>query len=350
MADRVTSIDEGYVSGDLSLFPDAIDDKIILYQATNNGETVLKQGLPYNADKIIVEDATGFPPQGLLRIGVPPGEAGLAEIVYYGSRTDTVFTNTQRGFVRSRQNQWLAGAPVINAVMAEPHNAVKDAVINMEAYAGLRNSTDNTTIAGKLRELEVKHVAPKALFRAFPRFGAPSLNVRFQNFSSGNVIRVLWDFGDGGSSLERSPNHTYYQEGEYTVTLTVVTTTGAQGVTTKENYIRVSEDEALTFFYVVQANQSQPAYSVETAAALVEAGTNPSAVAATFNFVDQSEGDITSRVWVFGDGETETALDPNFHSTTHTYQSPGEYEPGLLLVYADERQQFIQLDDKVIVI
>jgi PKD repeat protein len=350
MADRVTSVDEGYVAGDLSLFPEAIDDRVVLYQAANNAETVLKQGLPYNADKIIVEDATQFPPQGLLRIGVPPGEPGIAEIVYYGGRTDTVFTNTQRGFVGSRQNQWTAGVPVVNAVMAEPHNAVKDAIINMEAYNGLRTSTDTNTIAGKVRLLEVKHVAPKALFRAFPRFGAPPLNVRFQNFSSGNVIRVLWDFGDGGTSLERSPNHTFYAEGEYTVTLTIVTSTGAQGITTKENYIRVSEEESLVFFYAVQADQSQPAYSADTAADLVETGANPSAVPATFSFVDQSEGEIASRVWVFGDGESETALDPNFHSTTHTYQSPGEYEPGLLLVYADERQLFVPLDYKVIVI
>jgi len=350
MADRITSLDVGYLPGDLSLFPDAIDDKESLYEVRNNAQTVLKQSLPYTAQNIIVEDATDFPPHGLLRLGPPPGEIGNSEIVYYGSRTDSVFTETIRGFVGSRQNQWTAGAHVINAVMAEPHNTVKDAVINMQAYVGLRLNPAEDSISGKVDSLEVKHLAPKAQFRAFPRFGPPPLNVRFQNFSCGNVIRYLWDLGDGTSSLDKNVSHTFYEEGVYTVKLTVVTSTGAQGITVKEDYVTVSLDEALTFFYVSQQNPSHPAYSMETATRLVDTGENPSAVSATFEFVDQSEGDIAGRVWVFGDGETETVDNPNIHSTTHSYESPGEYEPTLLLIFSDERQILVTIDQKVVVI
>lgn len=93
MADRISSLDSGYVIGDLSVYPEAIDDKEILYEARNNAITTLKQILPFNGRKIISYDASKFPPQGLLRIGPPPGTFGLAELIYYGKRTDSVFSD-----------------------------------------------------------------------------------------------------------------------------------------------------------------------------------------------------------------------------------------------------------------
>lgn len=44
-------------------------------------------------------------------------------------------------------------------------------------------------------------------------------NVFFQNLSSGGNFRI-WDFGDGSTSSELNPNHTYTNSGTYTVTLT----------------------------------------------------------------------------------------------------------------------------------
>jgi PKD repeat protein len=193
-------------------------------------------------------------------------------------------------------------------------------------------------------------LAPKAIFRAFPKKGPPPLKVRFQNFSCGNVVRYLWDFGDGGFSLERNITHTYYGEGFYTVKLNVITSTGAQGTSTKTEYIKVSENDAISFFYVVQSDVSKAAYSVETAERLVSTEDDPDAEAAVFNLVDQSEGNIASRIWVFGDGENETVLDPNIHTTTHTFSIPGEYNPTLLLIFADERQRIVTLDEPVVVI
>jgi len=344
MSERVSSLDEGYLAGDLSVFPEAIDDKDSLYAVRNNAETFLKQSLPYSANNIIVDDASGFPPQGLLRIGPPAGESGIAEIIYYAQRTDSVFTGTIRGFVGSRQSQWNAGDNVINAVAAETHNAIKDAIINIENYIGLETQPDASSLNGRLRALETKYLSPKALFRVFPKKGPPPLKVRFQNFSTGNVVRYLWDFGDGGFSLDRNVTHTYFAEGIYTIKLNVITSTGGQGTTIKTEYIKVSEDEALSFFYVVQSDASKPAYSVETANGIA------GAVAAAFDFVDQSEGNIASRIWVFGDGDDETVSDPNIHTVTHTFQAPGEYNPTLLLIFADERQRIVTLDEPVVVI
>jgi len=46
-------------------------------------------------------------------------------------------------------------------------------------------------------------------------------SVAFNNTSTGNITRYLWEFGDGSTSSAVEPTHTYAEEGEYLVTLTV---------------------------------------------------------------------------------------------------------------------------------
>ena len=49
---------------------------------------------------------------------------------------------------------------------------------------------------------------------------ADSLRVNFQDTSTGAPTTWSWDFGDGGTSNQRNPSHTYAVPGEYTVVLT----------------------------------------------------------------------------------------------------------------------------------
>lgn len=286
MTDRISSLDSGYQTGDLSLFPEALDDKDVLYEATNNSTVRLKQTVSLNSKIIIVEDTTGFPDKGHLRLGPEPGMTGQYELVAYEKRTSNTFQNIKRGFAGSRINQWPAKKTwVSNTVFSDHHNAIKDAIINIEQDLGLIKSPDPKSLNGILKAQEVRFLAPKPLFRAYPIKGPPQLKVRFQNFTTGYVARYLWDFGDGGTSLEKSPTHTYVTEGIYTVKLNVVTTTGAQGIATKIEYIVVDADEALPFFYVDSINNP---YSVETA-------TNLSETPKEFRFIDQSDGEIVQR-------------------------------------------------------
>lgn len=52
-------------------------------------------------------------------------------------------------------------------------------------------------------------------------FTAAPFNVSFQNTSS-NAVNYLWDFGDGQTSTETNPTHTYAAEGLYMVTLKAI--------------------------------------------------------------------------------------------------------------------------------
>ena len=72
-----------------------------------------------------------------------------------------------------------------------------------------------------IRAFTKRTVGPKAGFFADPVSGSPPLKVSFTDASTGNPKRWLWDFGDGATSTEQNPVHTYTQEGTYTVNLTV---------------------------------------------------------------------------------------------------------------------------------
>lgn len=63
--------------------------------------------------------------------------------------------------------------------------------------------------------------APVADFIASPLGGKKPLNVTFTNKSSGIYTTSIWDFGDGITSTEESPEHTYTKDSLYTVRLIV---------------------------------------------------------------------------------------------------------------------------------
>jgi PKD repeat protein len=76
-------------------------------------------------------------------------------------------------------------------------------------------------------------------FTADTTSGTAPLKVRFSDTSSGKVQFRVWSFGDGSSSFEKNPVHTYREAGIYTVRLTVYGK-GDLDTETKTAYIRVS--------------------------------------------------------------------------------------------------------------
>jgi Zn-dependent protease len=81
-------------------------------------------------------------------------------------------------------------------------------------------------------------VVPDAEFIAEIRQGYPPLTVRFRDFSSGSPLAWFWDFGDGTTSTEKDPVHTYSEEGRYATTLQVANAFGNDSLT-RPNHISV---------------------------------------------------------------------------------------------------------------
>jgi PKD repeat protein len=140
---------------------------------------------------------------------------------------------------------------------------------------------------------------PKAQFLAFPRQGTAPLSVIFLDISRGSPTSREWDFGDGATSTDLFPIHTYSKPGKYTVKLTV-SNSGGSDTMVREDFITVRGENPPNAQFI----------------AYPQHGTAP----LTVLFLDLSRGSPTSRVWDFGDGNTSSELFP-----IHTYDKPGTY-------------------------
>lgn len=94
----------------------------------------------------------------------------------------------------------------------------------------------NSTTKTKLITVES---FPVASFSASPTLGKHPLSVTFTDKSTGYPESWYWEFGDGSSSTEQKPVHTYSAAGKYTVNLTATNLAGSN-MKSMATYIKVS--------------------------------------------------------------------------------------------------------------
>jgi PKD repeat protein len=86
-------------------------------------------------------------------------------------------------------------------------------------------SLTTTNANGQDTETKEKYIVvtqgPIADFKVEQRIGKAPFIVKFKDLSTGNPMKWSWDFGDGTTSTEQNPQHTYAYEGNYDVRLTV---------------------------------------------------------------------------------------------------------------------------------
>lgn len=145
--------------------------------------------------------------------------------------------------------------------------------------------------------------------------GASPLQVRFTNTST-NATSYTWNFGDGSPTVSTpSPQHTFTEPGDYTVTLAATNKSGSH-VATK----------------AVQVNHPQvTARFTETKVV----GNGPLEV----TFTDTSTGGPTSWAWDFGDGRKSTKQHP-----VHEYTAPGRYDVTLTVKNPDTQNSETKSD------
>ena len=80
---------------------------------------------------------------------------------------------------------------------------------------------------------------PVADFEVDITSGNAPLTVHFTDLSENSPTSWAWDFGDGTTSTEQNPQHTFQQTGVYTVSLTASNSAGSD-TETKENLINVT--------------------------------------------------------------------------------------------------------------
>ena len=145
-------------------------------------------------------------------------------------------------------------------------------------------------------------------FTASPTGGDAPLTVQFTDqthWSEGNIVGWYWQFGDGATSTQQNPAHTYsYTGNAYDVHLTTTTRWGESNVT---NYPA----------YIVVGTVAEGDFTVDFTGTPVN-GTSPLTVTFT-GTVSPAETNITSWQWTFGDAGNEPQA---FGQTvTHTYNT-----------------------------
>ena len=78
---------------------------------------------------------------------------------------------------------------------------------------------------------------PEARFISDIRSGVVPQTVQFTDQSTGTITSWIWDFGDGTTSTERNPRHTYTESESYDISLTVTSNDGRQDTETVRGYI-----------------------------------------------------------------------------------------------------------------
>ncbi len=148
-----------------------------------------------------------------------------------------------------------------------------------------------------------------ASFTASVASGDFPLTVDFTDASTGKPTSWHWDFGDGSTSEEQNPSHTYADVGTYTVSLTAGNL-GGYHTATVADFIDVTS----------------PTPPVASFSGSPVTGDAPLSV----QFTDQSTNSPTSWAWTFGDGGTSSAQNPSY-----TYQTTGTFNVSLTATNED---------------
>jgi len=111
--------------------------------------------------------------------------------------------------------------------------------VNAAAIDGLTRWFGTNGGVSKLQFGVINPNLPDADFSGSPTSGTTDLAVVFSDLSTGNPTSWNWTFGDGQTSIEQNPAHTYVDAGTYSVSLTIANSYGSDTLT-RTNYITAS--------------------------------------------------------------------------------------------------------------
>ncbi len=148
---------------------------------------------------------------------------------------------------------------------------------------------------------------PVAAFTSDFTGGNAPVTVRFSDITPAGSTHWFWDFGDGTTSTDQNPVHTYSTNDPNTVILTV-SNPWCRNATGIADYVVVGKP--------IANFMGNPTSDI---------------VPATISFSDTSGGTPDTWNWSFGDGSWFNTTDSARKNVVHVYTTPGTYTVSLLV-------------------
>lgn len=167
------------------------------------------------------------------------------------------------------------------------------------------NNASNCNLAAVKFSFELAGLGAEALANPSAE-GCVPFTVNFKNKSTGTAglnPNYFWDFGDGNTSTQQNPAHTYTQAGTYQVMFIIADPNSCNLADTTFLTIKVKNPTPINASFNWQL-------------------TDPCELQVKFN----SSPNAGNHKWWFGDGSTSSEVDP-----LHTYAAEGTYEVKLLV-------------------
>lgn len=195
-----------------SNYPEILDTDQNLYETHDSLRVLLSEDYTPGDTTIIVEGdeetMRRFPATGIITLTEQCSEPELRAVsFYYGARTLTTFEQLELldGFTDVAKSKRITN--VTQNVMARHHNSLKDAVIAVEEFVGIKGKVGQRPLEGTMEErinfLRKLVLVPRAWFSADKTIGLVPLSVTFKDLSfrlgtdgTTGEITYIWDFGD----------------------------------------------------------------------------------------------------------------------------------------------------------
>ena len=240
----------------------------------------------------VTEDSTGTPiPNQEVNIQTDSGTGGL---IYYNN----VYTDAY-GFY-------------VDTIPLEPGDTTGTLIITTIDCVGIPHTGTqafNPASMNLTQDFQICYNTPSPCTADFTWTNYGTLSVQFTDLSTGTTGPWAWNFGDGTTSSAQNPLHTFSQGNYYNVTLTIGDSSTCWDMITQTVHVIDSTggDCVASFIYYPDTTGGY-----------------------TFYFYDQSQGNINSWYWDFGDGTYSQEQDP-----VHSFNAPGFYNVCLMVYGVD---------------
>ncbi|MEM6965133.1 MAG: PKD domain-containing protein [Bacteroidota bacterium] len=226
-----------------------LDSQGSVVQASDNG------GIFYDASTTYTEELTGLSPSEsyTLQMFDAFGDGALSSFTITDRATGQVVQ--QGSFTDGFDFITDIGSPTEGNSIVSPNQGTvgvggTQALSIAVSSVGLSTGTYNITVTVATNDplqptadvnITLFVIAPVVADFAAQQFVCGNLPVQFSDLTANVATSWDWDFGDGNTSTEQNPSHTYANSGTYTVSLTACNSLGCETIT-KTDYITVDTD------------------------------------------------------------------------------------------------------------